>query len=543
MPIPTTAASSDTETTLVHSQPSPKTPQQQHIELESFSMPNPFEDDDGYLRPHSAHGKTGRGSKSHSKTNLSVLSKVSSSGRCSSDDQMIPLSPHSGQTSPSIFNSPTARFSTDSATPSRSSISSNSSHSSNSRGSSSASIVNFCEQRQKAPSQIIKELTVEVLPALLVSVAGSICAGYILGSIQNNPAFDRIPALFIMVPVLLNLKSNTELNMSTRMSTLANLGTFNSKKDAINSMRSNMELLLLQSTVVGTCVGLISTCLSLLPSTSSHQGVWNFFLEASILMASGIGCAVLGSAAIGMLICFTVYVSHRYGVDPDNIGTPIASSFGDMSTLLILGILTSMLISLIRTPWPLALTLGLVALGLVLLRVVRSNELMSPHISKGWLPLLYAAVTSSIAGLVVEKFADRYPGMPALVPVLNGIGGNIGTVFASRLSTSLHRRRSQEAEHTLVMLILLLINIPVQVGFLAMHQFFDPALSSVNVWFIAVYTSATVVHGIAILSLARVACKYLWKHGYDPDDCVNPFITGSGDMLGTILLALVFVLA
>ncbi|KAJ1668939.1 EH domain-containing protein 4, partial [Coemansia sp. RSA 25] len=65
---------------------------------------------------------------------------------------------------------------------------------------------------------------------------GSVFAGYILGRIQNRPAFDQIPALFIMVPVLLNLKSNIELNMSTRLSTQANLGVFERKSDGISTM-------------------------------------------------------------------------------------------------------------------------------------------------------------------------------------------------------------------------------------------------------------------------------------------------------------------
>ncbi|KAJ2002222.1 hypothetical protein H4R26_003716 [Coemansia thaxteri] len=366
---------------------------------------------------------------------------------------------------------------------------------------------------QKTPRQVVRELTIEVLPALLVSVSGSVVAGYILGAIQNKPAFDQVPALFIMVPVLLNLKSNIELNMSTRLSTQANLGVFDRKSEAVRSMRSNMELLLLQSTVVGACVGLISSFLSLIPSSNPPDTtpgqppvVIAFFLRSAMLLAAGIGCAVIGSAVIGVLISATVAASHAVGVDPDNIGTPITSSF------------------------------------------VRSNEQMAHHISEGWLPLVYAAVTSSIAGIIVERCADRFPGMPALVPVMNGLGGNIGTVFASRLSTTLHRHGRHHrphaafySEHNLVMLILLLINLPVQFGFLAMHRVVDLTLV-VSPWFVLIYTSATVIHGLAILFLARLACTYLWSRGHDPDDCVNPFITGTGDMLGTILLALVFII-
>ncbi|KAJ1893387.1 hypothetical protein LPJ66_005793 [Kickxella alabastrina] len=509
-----------------------------NIELSPLIMSNSFIASDNNNDTNEAndflHPQLQHQSNTHSKSNISLLttSDHPSESRYSSDIALTPMRHSISSNSSNIDNTID-----------------NSNHDSDTASTFTTLESAITEERYKSPRQIIKELTIEVLPALLVSVAGSILAGYILGTIQTNPAFDRIPALFIMVPIMLNLKSNTELNMSTRLSTLANCGVFDNKKEGIRAMRSNMELLLLQSTVVGVCIGFISTVLSLVSRDrvdggSSESAVFNFFLEATILMASGIGCAVIGSAVIGILIALTVRISHAYGVDPDNIGTPIASSFGDMTTLLILGLLTSFLIPLMHTPWPLLITLGFVALGFVLFQVVRANEQMSHHIYKGWLPLLYAAITSSVAGLIVEKCADKYPGMPALVPVLNGIGGNIGTVFASRLSTSLHlhsrqNRRDSSAEHDLVMLILLLINIPVQVGFLAMHQFVDPALN-VNLWFIIVYTSATVVHGIAILALVRVACNYLWTRGYDPDDCVNPFITGSGDMLGTILLALVF---
>ncbi|KAJ2516215.1 hypothetical protein GGI11_003514 [Coemansia sp. RSA 2049] len=401
----------------------------------------------------------------------------------------------------------------------------------------------------KQPRQIVKELTVEVMPALLVSVAGSVLAGYILGQIQDSRAFEAIPALFIMVPVLLNLKSNIELNMSTRLSTLANLGVLDSRAEGVRAMRSNMELLLLQATVVGVSVGLISALLSLTSATTpdgtggvTFRAAASFLAEAAVLLAAGLGCSVVGSAVIGVLISATVAASNALGIDPDNIGTPIASSLGDMTTLLILAAATGVLGAQVFTPWPLLLSLAFLALGLVLLRVVRANEAMAHHVTEGWGPLLFAAATSSIAGVIVGRCADRFPGMPALVPVVNGIGGNIGTVFASRLSTSLHRRHARaSSEHSLVMVILLLINIPIQLGFLAMHRLFDPSLA-VTLWFVILYTAATVAHGAALLGIARLACSFLWSRGYDPDDYVNPFITGIGDMLGTILLSLVFVM-
>ncbi|KAJ1764042.1 hypothetical protein GGH19_001993 [Coemansia sp. RSA 1807] len=386
--------------------------------------------------------------------------------------------------------------------------------------------------RGKSHKQVVRELTVEVMPALLVSVAGSVGAGAVLGRIQGSQAFEREPALLVMVSVLLNLKSNIELNMSTRLSTLANLGAFTAWTDGVDALRSNMELLLLQSTLVGVVVGVIAAALGAPAGVS----------DVAVLLAVGVACAVVGSAAVGVLVSATVVVGHRAGIDPDNIGTPIASSFGDMSTLLIMGIVSTGLVDQIHTVWPVA-TVGLFAvLGAGLLRVVQANHQMSHHVTSGYLPLVYAAITSSVAGVIVERSAQRFPSMPALVPVVNGIGGNIGTVFASRISTSLHKQRGRfvASEHNLSMIILLLINVPIQVGFLALRREFDPELQ-INAMFLVAYTGATAVHGLSMLVVGRVACRWLWVRGYDPDDCVNPFITGTGDMLGAILLAIVFI--
>ncbi|KAJ2777410.1 hypothetical protein H4R18_005168 [Coemansia javaensis] len=399
-------------------------------------------------------------------------------------------------------------------------------------------------QRRRRAREVAREMVVEVVPALLVAVAGSVVAGSVLGGIQGSRAFERIPALFIMVTVLLNLKSNIELNMSARLSTLANLGVLDSKAEAVAATRSNMELLLLQSTIVGASVGLISVALSLLPGKGAAAGGGPFWADAAVLLAAGTGSTVAGSAVVGVLISATVHVGRACGVDPDNIGTPIASSFGDMTTLMLVGALASGLVAVSATAWPAVVAAGFVALGAALLRVVRANRQMAHHVGQGWLPLVYAAATSSVAGLIVEKCAPRFPGMPALVPVINGIGGNIGTVFASRVSTSLHRRPAHHHrdQHRLVMLILLAINVPVQVAFLLARQAMDPAAAAGPAFLLA-YTVATVAHGLAMLVLGRAVCTLLWARGYDPDDYVNPLVTGTGDMLGTILLALVFLVA
>lgn len=42
-------------------------------------------------------------------------------------------------------------------------------------------------------------------------------------------------------------------------------------------------------------------------------------------------------------------------------------------------------------------------------------------------------------GLVLEQMIDNYPGSEVFQPVINGIGGNLVSVHASRMSTMLHQ--------------------------------------------------------------------------------------------------------
>ncbi|CAJ0825003.1 9811_t:CDS:2 [Entrophospora sp. SA101] len=64
------------------------------------------------------------------------------------------------------------------------------------------------------------------MPPLIISVAGLMLAGWLLDVVQHWPVFNKIPELFILVPVLLNLKGNLEMNLASRLSTSLALNPF-----------------------------------------------------------------------------------------------------------------------------------------------------------------------------------------------------------------------------------------------------------------------------------------------------------------------------
>jgi hypothetical protein len=63
------------------------------------------------------------------------------------------------------------------------------------------------------------ELITQSTPSLLAAVTGSVMTGVVFDSVQYWPAFVRIGELFILVPVLLNLKGCLEMNLASRLST------------------------------------------------------------------------------------------------------------------------------------------------------------------------------------------------------------------------------------------------------------------------------------------------------------------------------------
>lgn len=67
------------------------------------------------------------------------------------------------------------------------------------------------------------------------------------------------------------------------------------------------------------------------------------------------------------------------------------------------------------------------------------NEFVKETLHQGWTPVIIAMFISSMAGILLEFAIKIYNSVAIFQPVVNGVGGNLVGIFASRLSTSLHR--------------------------------------------------------------------------------------------------------
>jgi solute carrier family 41 len=71
------------------------------------------------------------------------------------------------------------------------------------------------------------------------------------------------------------------------------------------------------------------------------------------------------------------------------------------------------------------------------------NEFVRDALHHGWTPIILAMLISSTGGYIMEGAISIYSSIAVFQPVINGVGGNLVAIFASRLSTALHRTSTQ----------------------------------------------------------------------------------------------------
>eukprot|EP00440_Ansanella_granifera_P000031 gb/GFBE01000033.1/.p1 GENE.gb/GFBE01000033.1/~~gb/GFBE01000033.1/.p1 ORF type:complete len:509 (+),score=55.76 gb/GFBE01000033.1/:1-1527(+) len=283
---------------------------------------------------------------------------------------------------------------------------------------------------------LLKDL-VEVGPTFLIAGFGMVVAGCLLDSVQNWPVFQEVTELLIMVPALLGLKGNLEMTLGARLGSYAN----NKKLDGEEFwpiVTSNLMAIQCQAIVVGFVAALIATFESYVSNS-----VWST-PDFLLLCASAVTAASLASFILSVMMISIVLMARRFGIDPDNITAPIAGMLGDFCTL---GLLSGLATGFWYLPAP--LFDGLFILLLVYFVVAAicgyyacKSEYTIEIMKYGWYPVLASMMLSACAGTIMERALARFPRMASFSPVMNGGGGNLGSILASKLSTDLAEARS-----------------------------------------------------------------------------------------------------
>uniref|UniRef100_A0A3Q2Y362 Solute carrier family 41 member n=1 Tax=Hippocampus comes TaxID=109280 RepID=A0A3Q2Y362_HIPCM len=372
---------------------------------------------------------------------------------------------------------------------------------------------------------------------------------------QHWEAFRYITEIFILVPALLGLKGNLEMTLASRLSTAVNVGKMDSPIEKWNLIIGNLALKQVQATVVGFLAAVAAVVLGWIPEGKFQMS------HAVLLCSSSVATAFIASMLQGFIMVGVIVGSKKTGINPDNVATPIAASFGDLITLAILAWISQGLYKCLD-PYPYvssvvcAFFMCLTPLWMV---ISSKHPASRTLLYSGWEPVITAMIISSIGGLIVDKTVSdpNLAGIVVYTPVINGIGGNLVAIQSSRISTFLHFHFApgevpEEAKgcyypcrtffgpnHRSAQVLLLLV-IPGQLIFLYTIHLMKSGHTTLTPIFMSVYLAAALLQVLLLLCIADWMVHSMWRSGKDPDSFSIPYLTALGDLLGTALLALSF---
>uniref|UniRef100_A0A671R9E8 Solute carrier family 41 member n=1 Tax=Sinocyclocheilus anshuiensis TaxID=1608454 RepID=A0A671R9E8_9TELE len=405
---------------------------------------------------------------------------------------------------------------------------------------------------QEMPSESVRALVIQILFPFLLAGFGTVLAGMLLDVVQHWDVFRNVTEIFILVPPLLGLKGNLEMTLASRLSTAVNVGRINSSSEKWKLIIGNLALKQVQATVLGFLAALVTSALGWI---LEEELIVN---HVALLCCCSVVTAFTASLLQGIVMVGVIVGSKKVGVNPDNIATPIAASLGDIITLGLLAVISQ--------PYPyITYLVCVVFLCLTPMWVILSFR--HPESQKllfsSWEPVITAVVISSLGGLILDRAITdpKLEGVVLYSPVINGVGGNLVSIQASRIATYLHfhcplgelpddakgcycpcRSFCTTGPNGRSAQVLLTLAIPGHLVFIYTIYLIQGNPDPPTAVFIFFYLAAAFTQVFLLLGIVDVMVHCLWKCGRDPDSFSIPYLTALGDLLGTGFLTLCFLL-
>ena len=149
----------------------------------------------------------------------------------------------------------------------------------------------------------------------------------------------------------------------------------------------------------------------------------------------------------------------------------------------------------------------------------------------------------SVLGTIEETLLI-YPVLLFLVPILNGVGGNLGAVLGARVSSAIHTGKieptftDEELRENIVLMIGMgfFVFLVFGIGMSIANIFIDFGINTMQIFTVIIGAGFITIISITLIT----AAVSLWSHhkGLDPDNIVIPVETTLCDFIGIITLAM-----
>ncbi|MBZ6495195.1 magnesium transporter [Natrinema longum] len=162
----------------------------------------------------------------------------------------------------------------------------------------------------------------ESLPILIVSLAGGIFAGSVLGSEGMTEGFERFPGLLLLLPAFLATRGNVYGAMGARISSGLHQGmidpSFSWNRRLVNAVAASF----INGIGISVFIGVLSWAILWVLGRDSA----GLIELVGIMLISG----VLTSTTLIFGLLALVFASYERGLDPDNLIGPIVTTLGDV---------------------------------------------------------------------------------------------------------------------------------------------------------------------------------------------------------------------
>ena len=377
--------------------------------------------------------------------------------------------------------------------------------------------------------------------ALVICSVTSMVAGFSLAKMSHLLAL--YPGLIILIPGAIDMRGNIFGTLGARLGTSLHTGEISPPLARSEPLRQQVGGVAVQVLSFSVIIAFMVKGFGLAIGLDTLS-IYDLVL-ISVLSSIFSGLILLG---------FTLLViekSFRRGWDPDNISVPFITAAGDVITIPILfgsAIVVSALsytVALVA-----ALFFILVSTIIVVYSIFSDHQLMARIVRQSMPVLTISILFSTVAGLFMglhEEMLLAFSTILLLIPVFNAVGGNLGGILSSRLTSAYHLglikmdgRLEGETKINFGCTLVLSAFLFPTLGLLA---FVVSRASGMDALGFGDLLMICLLAGLFTTLLAIFVTYYFTyffvKIGVDPDNVTIPTITSMMDVLGTASLILV----